>query len=119
MIRVSRSFKLKDVSSFKKKLFKWSANSDISVFLNSNNYESDIGEYDAILAIGLHSKTQFTKQNSLTKLDDYINQTKDWVFGYLSYDLKNELEKLNSKNIDSFFLPNLFFFSTKKNMVSF
>ncbi len=114
MIRVSRSFKLKDVSSFKKKLFKWSANSDISVFLNSNDYESDIGEYDAILAIGLHSKTQFTKQNSLTKLDDYINQTKDWVFGYLSYDLKNELEKLNSKNIDSFFLPNLFFFQPKK-----
>ena len=114
MIRVSRSFKLKDVSSFKKKLFKWSANSDISVFLNSNDYESDIGEYDAILAIGLHSKTQFTKQNSLTKLDDYINQTKDWVFGYLSYDLKNELEKLIVKTLIVFSCQIYFFFNQKK-----
>ncbi|MGY8946174.1 MAG: anthranilate synthase component I family protein [Flavobacteriales bacterium] len=114
MIRVSRSFKLENVSSFKKKLFKWSTNSDISVFLNSNEYESDISEYDAILAIGLHTETPYTKQNSLPKLDNYINQTKDWIFGYLSYDLKNELEKLESNNIDSFVLPNLFFFQPKK-----
>lgn len=114
MTRVSKSFNLEDPNSFKRKLFKWSGNSEISVFLNSNNYESEMNEYEVILAVDLHSETPYTKQNSLTKLDDYINRTKDWIFGYLSYDLKNELEKLESKNIDSFVLPNLFFFQPKK-----
>jgi para-aminobenzoate synthetase component 1 len=114
LTRVSKSFNLEDPNSFKRKLFKWSGNSEISVFLNSNNYESEMNEYEVILAVDLHSETPYTKQNSLTKLDDYINRTKDWIFGYLSYDLKNELEKLESKNIDSFVLPNLFFFQPKK-----
>ena len=68
---------------------KQTQDSEISVFLNSNNYESEMNEYEVILAVDLHSETPYTKQNSLTKLDDYINRTKDWIFGYLSYDLKN------------------------------
>ena len=33
-----------------------------------------------------------------------------WLFGFLSYDLKNELEKLNSQNEDGLGFPGLSFF---------
>ena len=114
MIRISKTFRLKDISSFKKKLLKWSEKSATSVFLNSNNHKSQINNYEAILALDSYSETLYTRKNSLNKLDDFLKNTQDWVFGYLSYDLKNELENLESKNIDSFDLPNLFFFQPKK-----
>ena len=114
MIRISKTFRLKDVSSFKKKLLKWSEKSVTSVFLNSNNHKSQINNYEAILAIDSYSEIPYTRNNSLNKLDNFLKNTQDWVFGYLSYDLKNELENLESKNIDSFDLPNLFFFQPKK-----
>ena len=37
-------------------------------------------------------------------------QNNDWLFGYLSYDLKNEIEDIASDNNDSFNADNLFFF---------
>ena len=114
MLRISKTFRLKDVSSFKKKLLKWSEKSVTSVFLNSNNHKSQINNYEAILALDSYSEIPYTRNNSLNKLDNFLKNTQDWVFGYLSYDLKNELENLESKNIDSFDLPNLFFFQPKK-----
>ncbi len=40
-------------------------------------------------------------------------QHKDWLFGYLSYDLKNEVEQLNSKNHDGICAASLSFFIPK------
>ena len=36
--------------------------------------------------------------------------SKDWIFCFLSYDLKNEIENLSSKNIDKLNIPNLLFY---------
>ena len=44
----------------------------------------------------------------------YQSQTKDWLFGYLSYDLKNDTEDLQSNNFDGLDFPDLFFFQPKK-----
>ena len=41
-------------------------------------------------------------------------ETNDWIFGYLSYELKNEIEDLVSNNKTNFNLPNLFFFQPEK-----
>ena len=35
------------------------------------------------------------------------------MFGHFSYDLKNEIDKLNSENIDNLNFHNLFFFIPK------
>ncbi len=40
----------------------------------------------------------------------WTNIQKKWQFGYLSYDLKNQLEKLSSNNLDSLQMPLLYFF---------
>ena len=39
-----------------------------------------------------------------------INSSQDWLFGYLSYDLKNKIEKLNSTNEDHLAFPDIHFF---------
>lgn len=44
----------------------------------------------------------------------YQSQTKDWLFGYLSYDLKNDTENLTSNNFDGLHFPDLYFFQPKK-----
>ncbi len=38
----------------------------------------------------------------------------DWIFGYLSYDLKNDVEQLTSNNFDGLQFPELYFFQPKK-----
>ena len=114
MKRIKTTFKSENISTFKKKLFKWSEYSKTSIFLDSNNYPQRIGNLDTILALDPYSKLAFTNNNSLEKLDAYLNKTQDWIFGYFSYDLKNELENLESNNISGYSLPNLFFFQPKK-----
>lgn len=47
-------------------------------------------------------------------MKQYQQQTKDWLFGYLSYDLKNDIEDLHSNNFDRLEFPDLFFFQPKK-----
>ena len=55
-------------------------------------------------------------ENSFQSLREFHAQYCDWMFGYLSYDLKNEIEKLVSENQDgikanntSFFIPKYVF----------
>ncbi len=40
----------------------------------------------------------------------FIQKHDDWIFGHLSYDLKNELEELTSANPDKVDFPEMFFF---------
>ena len=112
--RFSKKFKLEDLDLFRNKLLKWSNKFNYSSFLNSNNYNSNINEYECICAVELESEMPFTKNNSTQKLDDYLKKIDDWVFGYLNYDLKNEIENLKSNNTDNFNLPNLYFYQPKK-----
>jgi para-aminobenzoate synthetase component 1 len=53
-------------------------------------------------------------ENAFQDLYQYQSQTKDWLFGYLSYDLKNDTEDLQSNNFDGLDFPDLFFFQPKK-----
>ena len=114
MKRVIRSFKIDNPELFKNKIFNWSKPFKTTVFLDSNKYERRNGDFDTILAVGEVSSIPYTTKNSFKKLDNFISETNDWIFGYLSYDLKNEIEDLVSNNKTDFNLPNLFFFQPEK-----
>ena len=114
MKRKIKSFEISNSNLFKDKLFKWADSRQTAISLNSNNYSDRVGDIELIVATDVESKLPFTKSDSLDKLDEFIECTKDWIFGYLSYDLKNEIENLVSKNKSSFDLPHLFFFQPKK-----
>ena len=109
MKRFSFSYKLEDPKSFIKKAVEFSSTKENFILLNSNDNSI---EYDFIMAYGIQSCFK-SSNDSLKNFDKYINQIKDWVFGYMSYDLKNEIESLRSNNEDVFNLPNMYFFQPK------
>ena len=69
-------------------------------------------QYEFLLGVGAH-KICSSNNDSFDKLKVFHNSYKDWMFGHFSYDLKNEIDKLNSENIDNLNFHNLFFFIPK------
>ena len=110
MTRIVKSFKVDDSVTLKEKILLWSKSFKTSIYLDSNEYKNRNGDIESILAAGVIDKIPFTTENSFKKLDDFISKVNDWIFGFLSYELKNEIEDLQSKNNTTFNIPNLFFF---------
>ncbi len=105
---------INDVIAFKKQLLQWSQQFREIVFLDSNDYHQKYSNYDLILAVDAFTSVETDYQNAFQDLYEYQSRTKDWLFGYLTYDLKNDIEKLSSNNFDGLTFPDLFFFQPKK-----
>jgi para-aminobenzoate synthetase component 1 len=84
------------------------------VFLDSNNYHQKQSSFDCVLAVDAFTSIKTDFHNAFEDLKQYQQQTKDWLFGYLSYDVKNDVEDLHSNNFDGLHFPDLFFFQPKK-----
>jgi para-aminobenzoate synthetase component 1 len=52
-------------------------------------------------------------ENSFETLNRFQKEKNDWLFGFFSYDLKNEVETLSSENFDGIGLPQMHFFQPK------
>lgn len=81
---------------------------------NKNVNESNYLNVPKLLAIG--STRDFKPRSGariLAELQSFFDQQNGWVFGYLTYDLKNEIEELSSENKDEQGFPILEFFSPK------
>ncbi|WP_026976956.1 anthranilate synthase component I family protein [Flavobacterium tegetincola] len=98
----------------KKQLLQWSQQFREIIFLDSNKSNSEYSTFDCILATDAFTSIQTDFINAFEDLNIYQKTTKDWLFGYLSYDLKNDTEKLTSNNNDGLQFPDLFFFQPKK-----
>jgi len=114
MQRTSIQFQVKDISKFKKQLLLWSQQFEIAVWLDSNNYDQKYSNFDAVLAVDAVSKIETSYKNAFSQLKKYQSEVKDYIFGYLGYDLKNDVENLTSSNFDGLNFPDLFFFKPKK-----
>jgi len=99
---------------FKNQLLSWSQQFREIVFLDSNSYPQKYASYDVILATDAFTSIKTDSYNAFEDLKQYQQETKDWLFGYLTYDLKNDIEKLESANFDGLHFPDLFFFQPKK-----
>ena len=99
---------------FKSQLLTWAQQFREVVFLDSNDYPQKYSNYDCILAVDAFTSINTDYHNGFEDLKQYQQTSKDWIFGYLSYDLKNDTEELNSSNFDGLQFPDLFFFQPKK-----
>ncbi len=106
MNRKEKVFKVENINDFKDKLLSFSKSKENVILLDSNRKKND---YEFIFSYGKISELK-SFDNSLDKLDNYIKQVDDWIFGFISYDLKDEIEGFNSKNLKYFDVPNLSFF---------
>ena len=113
-MRSSKKITLENSAEFKHKLQIWAQQYHEFVWLDSNDYPQFYSSYDAVLAVDAHSVLQSNYLNAFTKLKNYKNEVNDFIFGYLSYDLKNDTELLSSKNNDGLHFPDLYFFQPKK-----
>ncbi len=101
-------------NNFKKQMLFWAKNSREIVFLDSNSHGGKYADYDAILAIDAFTSVVTDTQDAFRKLHEYQKTTSDWLFGYLTYDNKNAVEQLESKNHDGLAFPDIFFFQPQK-----
>ncbi|HLP64653.1 anthranilate synthase component I family protein [Flavobacterium sp.] len=101
-------------NQLKQQLLLWSNQFREAIVLDSNEYHQQYSNYDCIVAVDAFTSITTDFINAFEDLHQYQSQTKDWLFGYLSYDLKNDIEALQSKNFDGLQFPDLFFFQPKK-----
>jgi len=113
-VRTTTEFLLEDPSSFKQKLFQWSSQFHEIAWLDSNNYPQTASNFEAVLAVEAFTALKTDHHGAFEQLKEYQEVTKDWIFGYLSYDLKNDIENLSSKNFDGLEFPDLYFFQPQK-----
>ena len=92
----------------------WSQQFQETVWLESNGHEDRFSSFNAILGVDALTLLQTDAHGAFEDLKSYQSETKDWIFGYLSYDLKNDIENLKSNNFDGLDFPELFFFQPKK-----
>ena len=110
-------FKYSDITAANllKALLNMSLDNDFISILTSNSFGKrkklplNYINYDIIAGVGAINILK-SNAESFESIKNHHNVKKDWFFGYLSYDLKNEVENLTSKNHDSVGVDNLLFF---------
>jgi para-aminobenzoate synthetase component 1 len=113
-LRDHKQITLHSVEGFKTQLLAWAQQFEDIVWLDSNQYLQPHSSYDSILAVDAFTGIQTDALDGFQKLKEYQSMTNDWIFGYLSYDLKNDTEPLRSQNFDGLAFPDLCFFQPKR-----
>lgn len=84
--------------------------------LNSNQYADKYGKYHFLAAFGAQEKLKPNEQN-FEGLAQFFSKGDQWLFGHLSYDLKNQLEDLESGHAAAYRFGELSFFKPKHLLV--
>ena len=82
---------------------------------NSNIKLYPHSTYAFLFAWGEEESITISQQNeeNLDDLRTFYQEKNEWIFGHISYDFKNKLENLSSKNHDRIAFPLLHFFRPK------
>ncbi|WP_165733895.1 anthranilate synthase component I family protein [Polaribacter sp. 20A6] len=114
MQRTTRTFTVDNTIEFKDNLLSWAQQFETVIWLDSNNYHQKYSSFDAALAADDFTSIKTDYYNAFEKLKEYQTITKDYIFGYITYDVKNDVEQLSSKNFDGLDFADLYFFQPKK-----
>ncbi len=114
LLRTSIFKHIEQPQAFKQQLLYWAQDFREVVFLDSNHHIDQYSRYDFALAVDAFTSLKTDQFNAFEDLKQYQQTTNDWLFGYLSYDLKNDVEMLYSANHDGLQFPDLYFFQPKK-----
>lgn len=113
-MRIKVSYTVSDIEKFRDSLLPWSRQFREVVWLEGNAHEDVYSSFDAMLAVDAATSICSDFRNAFRILKEYQSKVRDWLFGYLSYDLKNDVEQLNSNNPDGLDFPDIFFFQPRK-----
>ncbi|MGZ5243858.1 MAG: anthranilate synthase component I family protein [Bacteroidia bacterium] len=110
-------FTIEDTAVFKRKLLSFLQAQPVYALYDSNDFYKDKNlasrpyyhSYDLLCAYGVKRDIMADNEAFFGKLI-YARQSKSWLFGFLGYDLKNEVEDLQSNNYDGTEMPDAYFF---------
>ena len=116
-------YAITDFYAFKSQLLNFGKRFSNFCFLDNHNYDFD-KRFECIAGFGVVTSLVADKATGLEKLNEFKNENCDWIFGHLSYDLKNEIEDLTSENEDRigfqdfyFFIPEFVFILSKDSVI--
>ncbi|RYE13768.1 MAG: anthranilate synthase component I family protein [Sphingobacteriales bacterium] len=94
-------------NELKNRMLNWVNRFSILLFLDSNGYTDKYGHYELLVGAGAVGEVK----DSLEALQEAHNMRKDWYFGNIGYDYKNQLEsRLSSARESRHVFPELYFF---------
>ncbi|PXX98020.1 aminodeoxychorismate synthase component I [Marinifilum breve] len=114
-MRKQLTFHINNPSRFKYQLLFWSKKFEYVSILDSHevnqkvNSKAEYNTYELVAGIDALQIIE-PKQDCFHHLKESIEKSNDWWFGYLGYDLKNEIEELKSENHDGLDFPEMNFF---------
>lgn len=110
MKRKYTSYSIPDYYQFKTQLLNFGKKFGNFCFLDNQDYDFD-KSYECIAGFGIDKSITSGTHINLPSLGHFIKENKDWIFGHISYDLKNEIENLSSRNKDGIGFPDFHFFT--------
>ncbi|MEE3226702.1 MAG: aminodeoxychorismate synthase component I, partial [Bacteroidota bacterium] len=99
-MRIEKSLEIPQDLPLLQQLVCWANQEPVSCLLLSNNQVDAYGAYDYVFAAGAHESLQVSTGTAFEALKAFRKRTQDFLLGYFSYDLKNELEDVKSENLD-------------------
>ncbi|MEM9024353.1 MAG: chorismate-binding protein [Bacteroidota bacterium] len=99
--------------TFLSQLLQWTRKQQRVCFLDSSRHpeSSARSAVHSLIAVGAQRELMLEEaQGAFDRLKAFHAGADDWLFGYLSYDLKNDVEDLTSLNPDGVGMPVLHFF---------
>lgn len=124
-MRIYKTYPVTNTEIFKQKLLIWANQFSRIAYLDSNNYSQSVksnfsyNSYECLVGVDSLSEIISNDNEGFKSLKEYINKTQDWLFGFFSYDLKNEDKNLSSNNFDGIIMPELHFFQPKYIFIVF
>lgn len=102
-----------NLNLFKQKALQLAETFDACCCLDSNDYKDPYSQYDCLIAFGIEYEINTQSGDAFEQLKAFHELHQNWLFGLLSYELKNEIEELHSRHTDQLNFPDLFFFVPK------
>jgi len=106
-VRKTVSYEIGNPLDYKQKLICFASQFEHFLILDSAGYTS---KYALLAALGAEQLFYPVSRSSFDELYNWHRQCKDWLFGHISYDVKNEIEMLTSSLPDNIQFPMLSFF---------
>lgn len=97
-------------SQFREKALIWANQFPVVAYYTSNNIPYNFQGFENILAVSNNSQNIIVQQNAFKSMNSAAQANDSILCGILSYDLKNQVEKLSSKHSDLVEFPDIYFF---------
>ncbi|HTJ12151.1 MAG TPA: anthranilate synthase component I family protein [Dinghuibacter sp.] len=108
--RIFATFSVDNIGHCKQKLLNWVNRFSSCCFLDNHGYAMPGGRFECLAGAGELASLSVGAGGAFSALEIFHRYHKDWVFGHLGYDLKNETEGLSSGLPDGLGFPDLRFF---------